>query len=487
MKRESAIAGVVLNYLPTATNYALAIAYIVVLTRYIPLTQYGYYNALFAIVNAIGSLIPIPGISGAIAREGAIEYIRGGNIRPYFAALVFMSLIMAIIYAAVLVIAIPIYLINGIPHWLLGTVYIYLGTVVAQSLAGALGLYLWLMGRVVTQGAGSTVNMLLMRFLEVLLIVVMRNVYAIAISTLIGSVAQLLYYLGNIKDLVSPILGIGIITSRVKYILEFGFQSWILGYMGILSFSLFTYLVYRYLGPDATGIYGLAAAMVNAVIALGPAVSTVLNSRVSHGLGLGINVRSIFRDFAIPTFIASAIMVQLIVLALPILPRLSIINGDYVRSIPYASALFASAPFAVAVTVYTSYYWVIGKGWYALVANLIGLGIGLAMYVLLHILGLYMAVASNYVMYIVILTFFWVLEKWNIMNSTVSIIGLSTFLTLISSWTLPLNDPPITWPAMQLITITITIISLYIVKPLPKSLLDQLPRFARPLLIPFTK
>ncbi|WP_054842865.1 hypothetical protein [Vulcanisaeta distributa] len=77
MVKESAVVAVVLNYLPTAVNYALAIAYIVVLTRYIPLAQYGYYNALFAIINSIGALIPIPGISGAIAREGAIKYARG--------------------------------------------------------------------------------------------------------------------------------------------------------------------------------------------------------------------------------------------------------------------------------------------------------------------------------------------------------------------------------------------------------------------------
>lgn len=116
----------------------MAIAYIVVLTRYIPLTQYGYYNALFAIINSIGALIPIPGITGAIAREGAIEYVRGGgDAKPYFSAMVFMSLIMAVIYGLIIALATPLYIGNGIPRWMLGTAYIYVGTVFIQSIAGA--------------------------------------------------------------------------------------------------------------------------------------------------------------------------------------------------------------------------------------------------------------------------------------------------------------------------------------------------------------
>ncbi|WP_243676286.1 hypothetical protein [Vulcanisaeta distributa] len=181
MVKESAVVAIVLNYLPTVANYALAIAYIVVLTRYIPLTQYGYYNALFAIINSIGALIPIPGISGAIAREGAIKYARGGDAKPYFSAMILMSLIMAIVYDLVIVLATPpLYMSNGIPRWLFGTAYIYVATVFIQSIAGALGLYLWLVGRVASQGMGSAINMLVMRVLQVLLIIAMRNVYALA-------------------------------------------------------------------------------------------------------------------------------------------------------------------------------------------------------------------------------------------------------------------------------------------------------------------
>ena len=487
MVKENAVVAVVLNYLPTVVNYALAVAYIVVLTRYIPLTQYGYYNALFAIINSIGALIPIPGISGAIAREGAIEYARGGDAKPYFAAMVFMSLVMAVIYGLIIALATPIYLSNGIPSWLLGTAYIYIGAVFAQSVAGALGLYLWLLGRVASQGMGSTLNMLVMRVFQVLLIVVMRNVYALALSVLLGSLAQLLYYLSIVRGFADPRAGIDVVRGRARYLLEFGFQSWILGYMGTLSFNLLTYLVYIYLGPGYTGIYGLAAVMANAVTALGPAVSTVMNSRISQGLGSGIDVGRTFRDYAIPSFITASLLAQLIVLALPTLPIIGIINGEYVRAIPYASVLLGYTPLAVIVSIYTSYYWVIGKGWYALIANVAGLGLGILAYVALHPLGIYMAITSNYLIYAFALLIYWLNERWSVRSMSVLAIGLSLALTIISSCAQPIQDPPITWPLTQLITIAALLTILYVTKPLPKSLVNQVPGFTKRLITPFTK
>jgi O-antigen/teichoic acid export membrane protein len=197
-------------------------------------------------------------------------------------------------------------------------------------------------------------------------------------------------------------------------------------------------------------------------------------------------VGRVFRDFAIPSFIASALMAQLVVLALPILPRLGIVNGDYVQSIPYASALFGSAPLFVAVTVYSSYYWVVGRGWYAVMNNLVGLGVGIAAYVVLHSLGLYMAVVSVYVINVITLLAYWVLERWSLRSNVVLMVGLALLLTLISSWSLPIGDAPITWPTVQLITVAVTIAITYIIKPLPTTILNQLPRAMRPLLKPFT-
>ncbi len=178
--------------------------------------------------------------------------------------------------------------------------------------------------------------------------------------------------------MVDPLLGIDVIRRGVRGgFLEFGFQSWILGYMGTLSFNLIMYLVYIYLGPGFTGIYGLAAAIANAVTALGPAVSTVMNSRLSQGLGVGIDVGRAFREYAIPSFIAASLLAQLIVLALPALPMMGIISGEYVKSIPYASVLLGYTPLAVIASIYTSYYWVIGRGvgthcWQTLLASALG-------------------------------------------------------------------------------------------------------------------
>ncbi len=487
MVRENAIAAIALNYLPTAVNYALAIAYIIVLTRYIPLTQYGYYNALFAIINSIGALIPIPGITSAIAREGAIEHARGGDAEPYFAAMALMSLAMAAIYGSIIALATPIYIGSGIPRWLLGTAYIYIGAVLIQSIAGALGLYLWLLGRVVSQGFGSTLYILVMRVFQVLLIVIMRNVYALALSVLLGSLAQLLYYLGVVRGFVNPRTGVGIIRARARGFLEFGFQSWILGYMGTLSFNILTYLVYAYLGPSFAGIYGLAAVIANAVTALGPAVSTVMNSKLSRGLGIGVDVNRAFRDYAVSSFIAAVLLAQLIILALPALPMIGIISGEYVRAIPYASVLLGYTPLAVIASIYTSYYWVIGKGWHALMANLVGLGLGVLAYVALHPLGIYMAIASNYIIYALALAIFQFSAGWSVRSVNTLAMGLSLALTVVSSCTVPMTDPPITWPLTQLITITSSLVILYIIKPLPQPLINQVPRFARPFITPFTR
>lgn len=118
-----------------------------------------------------------------------------------------------------------------------------------------------------------------------------------------------------------------------------------------------------------------------------------MNSRLSQGLGIGMDVAKTFREYAIPSFIAASLLAQLIVLALPALPMIGIISGEYVRSIPYASVLLGYTPLAVIANVYTSYYWVIGRGWYALLANSIGLGLGVLTYIALHFLGIYMAIA----------------------------------------------------------------------------------------------
>ncbi len=66
-------------------------------------------------------------------------------------------------------------------------------------------------------------------------------------------------------------------------------------------------------------------------------------------------------------------------------------------------------------------------------------------------------------------------------------IGLSLALTIISSCAQPIRDPPITWPLTQIIAIALLLVILYVIKPLPKSLINQLPGFTKRLIAPFIR
>lgn len=114
--REPPVVGVVFGYLYSAVNYALALIYVIVLTRYIPpLTQYGYYNTLMAMIGMIGLFFPTLGVDAAIAREGAMLHSRGLGIDDHYAALLTISLTVSTLYATALIIAIPLYLVSRMP------------------------------------------------------------------------------------------------------------------------------------------------------------------------------------------------------------------------------------------------------------------------------------------------------------------------------------------------------------------------------------
>ncbi len=83
---ESPVGGVVFGYLYTATTYVFALVYVILLTRLIPLAQYGYYNTLMAMMGMIGLFFPTLGIDAAIAREGAMMHSRGLSIDDHYAA-----------------------------------------------------------------------------------------------------------------------------------------------------------------------------------------------------------------------------------------------------------------------------------------------------------------------------------------------------------------------------------------------------------------
>ena len=50
---ESAVLGILTSYASMIVNYGLAAAYVILLTRFAPLTRYGYYSAMIALLSAI--------------------------------------------------------------------------------------------------------------------------------------------------------------------------------------------------------------------------------------------------------------------------------------------------------------------------------------------------------------------------------------------------------------------------------------------------
>ncbi|WP_054843879.1 hypothetical protein [Vulcanisaeta souniana] len=206
--REPPVVGVVFGYLYSAVNYALALIYVIVLTRYIPpLTQYGYYNTLMAMIGMIGLFFPTLGVDAAIAREGAMLHSRGLGIDDHYAALLTISLTVSTLYATALIIAIPLYLVSRMPSEYMGLVFIYAAYVAIAGINGALSAYLWMMGRLASQGIGGIVGNIVFRGIEIALLVLLRSVYAIVIGMVIGQLVTLIYYLAIVKRLVNQVGG----------------------------------------------------------------------------------------------------------------------------------------------------------------------------------------------------------------------------------------------------------------------------------------
>ncbi|NAZ12628.1 MAG: oligosaccharide flippase family protein, partial [Desulfurococcales archaeon] len=59
---ESAVSGILLGYIASIINYSMAVIYFTVLTRFISLEDYGYYNALLSIAGIISMFFPTLGI-----------------------------------------------------------------------------------------------------------------------------------------------------------------------------------------------------------------------------------------------------------------------------------------------------------------------------------------------------------------------------------------------------------------------------------------
>jgi len=96
---ESTIGGVLYGYAATAINYALALLYVAFLTRYIPIDQYGYYNAPTAAIGIVGTFFPMLGLDIAVTREGAAKHTESRNATEHYAALLALSLTVSMAYA----------------------------------------------------------------------------------------------------------------------------------------------------------------------------------------------------------------------------------------------------------------------------------------------------------------------------------------------------------------------------------------------------
>ncbi len=479
--------GILFGYLSTAISYVFALAYVIVLTRFIPLAQYGYYNAIMAMIGLIGLFFPTLGIDYAIAREGAMMHSNGLDITNHFAALLAISLTVSMLYAAAIVIATPLYIASRIPSQYMGIAYIYAIYVILSAINGAMSSYLWMTGRLATQGLGYIIGNMAFRSLEIALLLLMRNVYAIVIGMTFGQVITAIYFLAKIRHLPNPARGASLIKRGFRNYIDLGAQNWLLGYLGSVSGYAITYITYSFIGAESVALYNLAMYMLGAVTALGGSVSTVFGSRVAHAIGSGADVRHLIRDYAIASIVVSGILASGSILAAPLLPILGIVHGGYVDAIPYGALLFGTAVLGSINSVYTTYYWVSGRGWFALSVSSIGIVTSVALLIALLIpfrwLGLYAVIASSYVGSLVTAVIYLTLDKYNVLELAVNM-AVYLMLPLTSAITYLLVNG--SWPMYQLGLFAVVVLVTYIMRPIPRSVIDQLPGFIRPVLSPFT-
>ncbi|ADY01307.1 polysaccharide biosynthesis protein [Vulcanisaeta moutnovskia 768-28] len=486
--RESPVGGVIFGYLYTAVNYTFALIYVIVLTRYIPLTQYGYYNTLMAMIGMIGLFFPTLGVDAAIAREGAMMHSRGLDISDHYAALLAISLTISTLYAAALIIATPLYLASKIPSEYMGLTIIYAVYVITAGINGALSAYLWMTGRLVTQGIGSMLGSITFRSIEIALMLVMRNVYAIQLGMVTGQLATLIYYLSLVRHIPNPVRGISLIRRGLRGYVNLGIQNWLLGYLGSVGGYAITYIIYLFIGTNYVALYSLVTYMLGAVTALGGAVTNVFGSRVAHAIGSNASeTHHLIRDYAVAAIAVSGILALGAALLAPLLPLIGIVHGNYIDAIPYGIALFGTAVLSSVVSIYTTYYWLLGRGWSALVIS----GIGIVTSVLSSLsllafdggIGLYAVILSSYLGSMVSIIIYLAIDR----GPSAAHLAVNTAIYLLLSVAVALSYILITssWPLYQLIIFLLALLITYIVRPIPRSVLDQLPGFIRPLLAPF--
>ena len=483
---ESAVLGILTNYASTVINYGLAVVYIILLTKYVPLTQYGYYNAMIALISAISLFFPTLGIDNAIAREAAVTHSSGGDVTPYYSAMFSLSFTLTLGYVAAMIASIPVFIKDGIPGWLMGIIYIQAASTLIQSLANVMGFHLWATGKVASQGLGLVLGNLAYRISEVALIIVTRSVYAIAVSVLLNSVVTLMYYLSRVKALPGLTLGYRVLKARVKSFLNFGFQFWLATYLGSAFSNLVAYLVFKILGPNYSGIYGITYTALGLLTSFSTAVSGVFGSLAAHGLGVNVELRGLSRDYAQASLAIAGLLSMIAVLFAPLLPMLHIFNGNYAEAVPYLMLFAGIAPLSAIDGVYMMYYWVSGKGWLAVERTLAGAAANVALFVLLASrLGLYAAVLSAYAGAAITMILYWVNNRpWGFKMGATSV--LSVLLPALSASLFVVSDPVLKWPIPQLILLVAFTLIMVVIKPVEKSVIEDSPKFLKIILKAFT-
>jgi O-antigen/teichoic acid export membrane protein len=484
---ESPLLGVFTNYASTVVNYALALAYIILLTRFIPLTQYGYYNAMLALLSTVGLFFPTFGIDNAIAREGAMNHARGGTVYMHYSAMFALSLTLTLAYSVTGLALIPVFIRDGVPAWLMGIVAVWAVYTLIQGVNNALNFHLWAVGSVATQGVGLTLGNIAFRVIEIALIVVLRNVYAIAVSYLIGQLTIAAYYMGKVRQWPSLRAGYGLIRARVKEYVNMGFQYWLADYLVNISSTLMAYLVFKLLGPSASGIYGLTLSIIGLLSGFAGSVGAVFGTVASHGYAVSLDVGSLAKDYSGGYVVVGSILALTAILLTPLAPILHIINGAYTAAVPYVMLLFATTPASVVDGVYMMYYWVTGRGWLAVERSAVGAVASVLTFIALaHLMNLYAVVVANYVGVTLTLILYWLNNRpWGWRLGAVTALSLAA--PMASAMLYAMSDPALTWPIPQLAVLLLFTLVMLLVKPIPRRLITDAPRRLRVILTPFSR
>jgi len=468
---DSAVGGILYGYAATAVNYALALLYVALLTRYIPIDQYGYYNALIAAIGLVGTFFPTLGLDIAVAREGAAKHAESGNAAEHYAALLALSLTISTAYATAVVALTPLYASRGVPPQVLPAAYIYAAYILLAGTNGALSNHLWMAGRVAAMAKGALIQSLTFRAAEIALIYALRDVLAIPMAMAAGQAAALAYYLAVSERPPSPARGLKLLKAGFPRYLKLGLQQWALGYIGTATAAAVTYLVYELLGPRPAALYGAATYMAGLTGAFTSAAANVFGSRAARST----NPEAALRDYLRASTFAAALLAQAAVAATPLLTLLDIVKGDYGDAVPYGAALMAAAVPGAATSLYAFHHWTTGKGTKAIAISAAGALTAVATTATIAATAhtLYAAIAAAYLSSFAALAMYAPRQ----LPTAVALTALPAATALL----LP------TWPIPQLAALAALTAAAYHAKPIPRAATSQLAAPLRTLLMPFTK